>query len=155
MHLGWPYDVGIRHFSAGYLTVDAKQIVLEPDPFRDAHISQGFRVGDLIVLSGQVAMDENGQWDGGRDFDAQADQAMRNVQRALRAAGSDVDKIFKVTIYLTDMKYRSNVIAMRRKWFREPWPADTLVAVAALGTPERLIEIEVMALANGSIRTEE
>lgn len=140
--------------SAGYFPVNAIPIVLDPDPFRDFHISQGYRIGDLIVLSGQVAMDENGQWDGGRDFDAQADQAMRNVQRALRAAGSDIDKIFKVTIYLTDMTYRPNVIAMRRRWFRQPWPADTLVAVAALGTPERLIEIEVMALADGVIRTE-
>ncbi len=134
--------------------MDATPIVLDPDPFRDYHISQGYRVGDLIVLSGQVAMDENGRWDGGRDFDLQADQAMRNVQRALRAAGGGIDKIFKVTIYLTDMKYRTNVIAMRRRWFRQPWPADTLVAVAALGTPERLIEIEVMALADGVIRTE-
>ena len=133
--------------------MDAEPIVLDPDPFRDVNISQGFRLGDLIVLSGQVAMDEHGRWEGGRDFDAQADQAMRNVQRALRGAGSDVDKIFKVTIYLTDMMYRPNVIAMRRRWFRAPWPADTLVAVAALGTPERLIEIEVMALADGSIRT--
>ena len=49
--------------------MDATPIVLDPDPFRDYHISQGYRVGDLIVLSGQVAMDENGRWDGGRDFD--------------------------------------------------------------------------------------
>lgn len=131
--------------------MDAYQIKTAPDPFEPFFISQGFRVGDLIFLSGQVALNDAGETVGIGDFDAQADQAMRNVQRALRAAGSDVDRIVKVTIYVTDMQYRPNVFALRQRWFKEPYPADTFVAVAALGRPERLIEIDVTALTAGRL----
>lgn len=129
----------------------AKRITLDPDPFAPFRISQGFRIGNLIILSGQVGMDEHGNIVGMRDFDAQADQAMRNIERALKAAGSGIDKIVKVNIYITDMHFRPNVIALRGRWFREPWPADTLVGVAQLGKPDRLIEIEAMALAEGRL----
>ena len=129
----------------------AKRIALDPDPFAPFRISQGFRIGNLILLSGQVGMDEHGNAVGIDDFDAQADQAMRNIERALKAAGSGIDRIVKVTIYITDMRYRPNVIALRGRWFREPWPADTLVGVAQLGTPQRLIEIDATALAEGRL----
>ena len=131
--------------------MDAQRINLENDPFKQFYISQGFRIGDLILLSGQVGIDDAGNTVGTGDFDAQADQAMRNIQRALRAAGSDVDKIVKVTIYVTDMAYRKNVFALRQRWFKEPYPADTFVAVAALGRPERLIEIDATALVSGQV----
>ena len=130
--------------------MDAQRIHLEDDPFDPFFISQGFRIGDLILLSGQVGMDDTGRTvDGG--FDAQADQAMRNIQRALQAAGSDVDKIVKATIYVTDMQYRENVFALRQRWFKVPYPADTFVGVAALGRPERLIEIDATALVAGNL----
>ena len=130
--------------------MDAQRIQLEPDPFDPFFISQGFRIGDLILLSGQVGMDDSGNTVTG-GFDLQADQAMSNIQRVLKAAGSDVDKIVKVTIYVTDMQYRENVIALRQRWFKAPYPADTLVAVAALGRPERLIEIDATALVEGHL----
>jgi reactive intermediate/imine deaminase len=130
--------------------MDAQRIHLEPDPFHPFFISQGFRIGDLILLSGQVGMDGSGKTVYG-GFDAQADQAMRNIQRALQAARSDVDKIVKVTIYVTDMQYRENVFALRQRWFKTPYPADTFVAVAALGRPERLIEIDATALVEGNL----
>ncbi|MEQ8249306.1 MAG: RidA family protein [Alphaproteobacteria bacterium] len=129
--------------------MDAQRINLENDPFKQFYISQGFRIGDLILLSGQVGMDDAGNTASG--FDAQADQAMRNIQRALRAAGSDIDRIVKVTIYVTDMAYRENVFALRQRWFKDPYPADTFVAVAALGRPERLIEIDATALLTGRV----
>jgi 2-iminobutanoate/2-iminopropanoate deaminase len=130
--------------------MDAQRIELEPDPFDSFFISQGFRIGDLILLSGQVGMDDSGNTVNG-GFDLQADQAMSNIQRVLQAAGSDVDKIVKVTIYVTDMQYRENVIALRQRWFKAPYPADTFVAVAALGRPERLIEIDATALVEGNL----
>jgi reactive intermediate/imine deaminase len=129
--------------------MDAQRINLENDPFKQFYISQGFRIGDLILLSGQIGMDDAGNTASG--FDAQADQAMRNIQRALRAAGSDIDRIVKVTIYVTDMAYRENVFALRQRWFKDPYPADTFVAVAALGRPERLIEIDATALLTGRV----
>jgi enamine deaminase RidA (YjgF/YER057c/UK114 family) len=129
----------------------ARPISLSPDPFEAFFISQGFRIGDLILLSGQVGIDDAGNSVGIGDFDAQADQAMRNIERALKAAGSSIDQIVKVTIYITDMKFRPNVFRMRQRWFKKPYPADTLVGVKELGRPERWIEIDATALARGRI----
>ena len=133
------------------MATNAEVIKLDPDPFKDFYIAQGYRVGDLIVLSGQVAMTEDGTMIEG-DFDTQAESTFRNIQRALEAAGSSLDKVIKVTIYLTDMQaHRGRIMELRQKWFTPPYPADTLVGVKELGHPSRLLEIEAIALANGKI----
>lgn len=63
-----------------------------------------------------------------------------------------MDKVIKVTIYLTDMQaHRGRIMELRQKWFTPPYPADTLVGVKELGHPSRLVEIEAIALANGDI----
>ena len=133
------------------MATNAEVIKLDPDPFEDFYIAQGYRVGDLIVLSGQVAMTEDGTMiEGG--FDTQAESTFRNIQRALEAAGSSLDKVIKVTIYLTDMQaHRGRIMELRQKWFTPPYPADTLVGVKELGHPSRLLEIEAIALANGEV----
>ena len=133
------------------MATNAEVIKLDPDPFKDFHIAQGYRVGDLIVLSGQVAMTEDGTMIEG-DFDTQAESTFRNIQRALAAAGSSLDKVIKVTIYLTDMQaHRGRIMELRQTWFTPPYPADTLIGVKELGHPSRLLEIEAIALANGEI----
>ena len=133
------------------MATNAEVIKLDPDPFEDFYIAQGYRVGDLIVLSGQVAMTEDGTMIEG-DFDTQAESTFRNIQRALEAAGSSLDKVIKVTIYLTDMQaHRGRIMELRQKWFTPPYPADTLVGVKELGQPSRLLEIEAIALANGEV----
>jgi 2-iminobutanoate/2-iminopropanoate deaminase len=76
-----------------------------------------------------------------------AEQAFKNLGRALRAGGSSLDRVAKVTIYLTDMKYFPQVVEQRRRWFSKPYPADTIVQVAGLYAPEAMIEIEAIALA--------
>ena len=133
------------------MATNAEVIKLDPDPFEDFYIAQGYRVGDLIVLSGQVAMTEDGTMIEG-DFDTQAESTFRNIQRALEAAGSSLDKVIKVTICLTDMQaHRGRIMELRQKWFTPPYPADTLVGVKELGHPSRLLEIEAIALANGEV----
>ena len=67
---------------------DAQQIRLDPDPLEPYLLSQGFRVGDLVITSGQAALDEQGNVVGAGDFDAQAEQVFRNLSRVLEAGGS-------------------------------------------------------------------
>jgi len=108
-------------------------------------IGQGHCVGDLVYLSGQAAIDQQGAIVGEGDIDAQIDQAMENISRALAAAGSDIDRIFKITIFLTDMNHFDRILAMRERYFQKPWPADTTVGVASLALPELMVELEVIA----------
>ena len=126
--------------------MDVQQIRLDPDPYEPFRLSQGFRVGDLVIVSGQAAIDEHGQLVGVGDFDAQAEQTFRNLSRVLEAGGSSLDRVVKVTIFLTDMSNFGKIVELRGKWFTEPYPADTIVEVTSLALPELEIEIEAIAV---------
>ena len=124
-----------------------EQIRVEPDPYEPYRLSQGFRVGDLLFVSGQAAIDPDGALVGVGDFDAQAEQVFRNLSRVLEAGGSSLDRVFKVTIFLTDMTNFPKIVELRGKWFTPPYPADTIVEVGSLALPELEIEIEAIATA--------
>jgi reactive intermediate/imine deaminase len=129
------------------VAVDVEQIRLDPDPYEPFRLSQGFRVGELLFVSGQAAIDERGQIVGAGDFDAQAEQTFRNLERVLTAGGSSLDRIVKVTIFLTDMANFPKIVELRGRWFSPPYPADTIVEVRSLALPELQIEIEAIAVA--------
>jgi len=126
---------------------DVSPIRLDPDPYEPFRLSQGFRVGDLLLISGQAAIDESGGLVGVGDFDAQAEQVFRNLRRVLEAGGSSLDRVVKVTIFLTDMANFPKIVELRGKWFTPPYPADTIVEVTSLALPELEIEIEAIAVA--------
>ena len=127
--------------------MDVRQIRLDPDPYEPFRLSQGFRVGELVIVSGQAAIDESGQIVGVGDFDAQAQQTFQNLERVLAAGGSSLDRVVKVTIFLTDMSNFAKIVELRGTWFSPPYPADTIVEVSSLALPELEIEIEAIAVA--------
>jgi reactive intermediate/imine deaminase len=130
---------------------NAERITTDPDPYDQFRIALGYRIGDLVILSGQASIDENGNVVGAGDFDAQAEQVFANLKRVLEAAGSSLDKVVKVNIYLTDMSHFPKIVELRGRHFSRPWPADTIVEVNALALPELMIEIEATALVAGSV----
>jgi 2-iminobutanoate/2-iminopropanoate deaminase len=128
--------------------MNIQQIATDPDPYAPYLISQALRVGDLIFVSGQVGIDGSGELVSLDDFETQADQAFRNLQTVLEAAGSSLGRVAKVTIFLTDMAANfPKVVELRRRWFRPPYPADTIVQVQSLYRPEVMLEIEAIAVA--------
>jgi 2-iminobutanoate/2-iminopropanoate deaminase len=129
--------------------VDVERVRTEPDPYDPYRISQAIRVGDLLFVSGQAAIDEHGELVGVGDFDAQAEHAFTNLERVLAAGGSSLRDVVKVTIFLTDMDNFPKIVELRGKWFSEPYPADTIVQVVALALPELVIEIEAVAVVRG------
>lgn len=124
--------------------MNLEQVKTTPDPYAPFLLSQGIRVGHLVFISGQAGVDEDGSIKEG--FDAQADQAFRNLDRALKAAGSSLRQVAKVTIFLTSMDYFPKIVELRRKWFSPPYPADTIVEVSSLYSSEAMIEIEAIAV---------
>jgi 2-iminobutanoate/2-iminopropanoate deaminase len=126
--------------------MEVEQIRVDPDPYEPFRLSQGFRVGELLFVSGQAAIDPHGELVGVGDFDAQAEQVFRNLERVLDAAGSGLDRIVKVTIFLTDMGNFPKIVELRGRWFTDPYPADTIVEVSSLALPELEIEIEAIAV---------
>jgi 2-iminobutanoate/2-iminopropanoate deaminase len=131
--------------------MDAQRINIEPDWHDQFNISLGYRVGNLVIVSGQAAIDDAGRIVGPDDFDSQAEQVFANLKRVLEAAGSSLEQVVKVTIYLTDMSNFPKIVDLRARYFTRPWPADTIVGVTALALPELQIEIEAIALVDGKL----
>lgn len=128
----------------------AERITTDPEPYKANLISPGFRVGDLVYISGQVAVGaDQSEVVGVGDFDAQAEQVFKNIETILGSAGSSLQDVIKVTIYLTDIGNLSKVVELRRRYFAPPYPASTMVEVSALAAPEFMIEIEAVAVAKG------
>jgi 2-iminobutanoate/2-iminopropanoate deaminase len=120
------------------------RITTHPDPYEPYLLSQGIRLGGLVFISGQAGYDDAGKIVPG-GFRAQGEQAFANLRRALEAGGSSLANVAKVTIFVTDMKSQfATVVELRRKFFTPPYPADSIVEVQGLYTPEAMIEIEAI-----------
>lgn len=124
----------------------ATPIHLDPDPLAPYRISPGYVVNGIAYLSGHAAISESGELVGVGDFDAQAEATFQSLERTLNAAGSDLSKVIKVTIFLTDISHFEKIVELRRQWFTEPYPADTIIEVKGLALPELMIEIEAIAI---------
>lgn len=120
-------------------------ITLDNDPLAPYLIAPGWRVGDLLFLSGQASIGPDGSIVGAGDIDAQIAQTFANIEMVLAAGGSDLSKVVKVTIYLTDMGNFPKILEARKRWFTPPYPADTTVEVKGLALPELMVEIDVIA----------
>ena len=128
-----------------------KQITIDPDPYKPYRLAQGYCVGDLLFISGQAAIDENGQLVGIGNFDVQAEQVFTNLERVLRAGGSNLANIIKVTNFLRDMSNFPKIVELRGRYFTPPYPADTIVEVSSLYSPDALIEIEAVAVTDEAV----
>jgi 2-iminobutanoate/2-iminopropanoate deaminase len=133
-------------------TEQPQRISTEGEPWAQNCISSGFRVGDLIVTAGQVAVDESGEVIGAGDFDAQIDHVFKRLDEILTAAGAGLKDVIKTNIYVTDVANLSRVIEYRKKYFTAPYPASTLVGVKELVFPDLMVEIEVIAVAPNETR---
>jgi enamine deaminase RidA (YjgF/YER057c/UK114 family) len=80
------------------------------------------------------------------DVGVQAEQAMRNIATLLNEAGSALDDIVKITIYLVDPRYRETVYNTVGRWLNGVYPVSTGVVVSALARPEWLVEIDCVAV---------
>ena len=132
------------------MPTNAKRIKTQPDPYEQFFISQAHRVGDLIFVSGQASLDLDGNIVDG-DFETQARQSIENLSKVLQAGGSDLSKLVKVNIYVTDISQFDVVMKLRQEYFSPPYPADTICEVKSLALPELQFEIEAVALADGEV----
>lgn len=104
------------------------------------------RGGRTVYLSGQIALDVQGRTVGEGDFTAQARQVFANLQQALAAVDLTFEAVVKLTIFLTDFRYLSEMRAVRDEFVNMASPpASSAVQVSALVRPELLIEVEAIA----------
>jgi enamine deaminase RidA (YjgF/YER057c/UK114 family) len=105
------------------------------------------RAGRTVYISGQIALDKNGNIVGINDFESQTRQAFLNVQHALEAVGMTFEHVVKLGLYVTDISHVGILRRVRDEFVntQQP-PASTLVQVAALVRPELLFEVEAIAV---------
>ncbi len=108
-------------------------------------MSQGVKIGNLIFISGQIALDPGGKIVGENDMVVQSERVYENISAILEQAGGSIDDIVKVTAYLTDMSRYQQYNQVRAKFFGNRRPASTTVAVSALAFKGLLVEVEAVA----------
>lgn len=129
--------------------MNLERVVTTPDNYAPYLLSQGIKYGNLLFISGQAGAADDGTIVAG-EFLEQGKQAFENLRRALEAGGSSLSDVIKVTIFVTDMSRFDDVVALRRMFFSEPYPADTIAEVCALYHPDAMIEIEAIAAIHGA-----
>jgi enamine deaminase RidA (YjgF/YER057c/UK114 family) len=115
----------------------------------DGHFSQSVVVSTgakMIYISGQVPRNLAGDTVGIGDMTAQAEQVFSNLGAILAAHGSSFDNAVKATIFVTDISRSGEVADVRSRHYGAATPASTFVEVSALGNPDWLLEVEMVAV---------
>ena len=111
-----------------------------------SHFTDAVRAGELLYVSGIVAVDGDGSLVGGADVVAQTRQVFENMRAVLTAGGCGFADVVKVTIFLTDVDDRPLINPVRQEVFGATRPASTLVEVPRLAVEGAKVEIECVAL---------
>ncbi|GAA3104087.1 hypothetical protein GCM10017600_68730 [Streptosporangium carneum] len=114
-------------------------------PATNGYYSHAARTGDLLFVSGQVALDEQGRVVGEGDMTRQSEYVMELLARVLADQGCTFDDVTHVRTFLTDMSLVREYGEVRGRYFTGEPPASTTVEVSRLFVPGLLIEVEVVA----------
>jgi enamine deaminase RidA (YjgF/YER057c/UK114 family) len=118
-----------------------------PEQNLNNDLCQAVVAGGVVYLRGQIGQDlETRESVGIGDVSAQTEKAMANIAMLLDEAGSRLEDIVKVTIYLTDPRYREAVYRVVGKWLKGVYPVSTGLVVSALARPEWVVEIDAIAV---------
>ena len=110
----------------------AKKIIHADDaPKAIGVYSQAVRAGQTVYLSGQIGLDP-ASMQMVEGIEAQIVRVFENLRAVAQAAGSSLDEVVKLNVYLTDLAHFTRVNEIMAKYFREPYPARAAVGVAAL-----------------------
>jgi len=118
-----------------------------PEQNLDNDLCQAVVAGNIVFLRGQVGQDlETSASVGIDDVTAQSEQAMANIDALLREAGSRLEHICKIVVYLVDIRYREDAYRVIGRWLKGVYPVSTGVVVSRLARPEWLVEIDATAV---------
>jgi 2-iminobutanoate/2-iminopropanoate deaminase len=123
-----------------------KVIFTENAPRPAGHYSQAIAHGDTIYLSGQLPVEPKSGEKKTGPIEEQAEQVLKNMAEILQAAGSDLNHVLKVTVYIADISLWERLNAVYARFFGEHWPARAVVPTPNLHFGF-LVEIDAIAAA--------
>ncbi|MFM0200676.1 RidA family protein [Paraburkholderia fungorum] len=103
--------------------------------------------GKFVFLRGQIGQNlDTSESVCIGDAAGQTEQAMSNIATLLKEAGGELADICKITIYITDPRYREDVYRVVGQWLKGVFPVSTGIVVSALARPEWLVEVDATAV---------
>jgi len=124
-----------------------RELISNGNPMeRIVGFSRAVRVGPFISIGGTARVDAEGKTIGLDDISAQTRQCIEVIKAALEQAGSGLHHVVRTRVILTDIDNWKAAIDVRKEYFREIRPVDTIMAVDRFVNPEWLIEIEADAV---------
>ncbi|MEE1887290.1 RidA family protein [Pseudomonas carassii] len=118
-------------------------IIYTPDPDADS-ISSDVAEYNGILVSTQIPVQADGSLELG-DITTQCECTLQALKVALERAGSSMDRVLHLTIYLTDMADRAVFNEVYQRFFSKPWPVRAAVGVASLAFEGMRVEVTAMA----------
>lgn len=122
----------------------SKQAVHTGAPVSGAPYSPGIITGNLVFVSGQVPMNQETKEVLRNDFEGEVRLCLQNVERILKAAGTDLEHCVKVVVFLQDMDNFSRLNAVYNEYFGATKPARSCIQVARLPLD---VDVEIEAIA--------
>lgn len=108
--------------------------------------SRAVRVGPLVFVGGTAPVDAEGRTVGVGDVATQTRQCIEVIKSALEQAGSGLHHVVRTRVILTDIDNWKAAIDVRKEYFRDIRPVDTIMAIDRFVNPEWLVELEVDAV---------
>ncbi|WP_293170981.1 RidA family protein [Oceanithermus sp.] len=122
-----------------------QRVQTERAPAAIGPYSQAVRAGGWVFVSGQIPLTPAGELvEGG--IEAQTEQALRNLQAVLEAAGSGLDRVVQVSAFLASMDDFARFNEVYARFFSEPYPARAVIEAARL---PKDVRVEVACIAEG------
>ena len=104
------------------------------------------RVGDMLYLSGQIALVPDTMELNAANTETEVRQVFKNIEAVLKAGGADLNDIVKLTVFITDLEQFNSVNVVMSELLSPPYPARSTVQVAALPR-NATVEVEAIAVA--------
>jgi enamine deaminase RidA (YjgF/YER057c/UK114 family) len=108
--------------------------------------SRAVKVGNFVFVGGTTSTNPDGIVEGEGDAYLQTKIILQKIEQALSKAGAKLSEVYRVRIYVTDIKQAQETMRAYSEFFKEIKPVTILVEISALARPAHLVEIEAEAI---------